>query len=170
MSDGSAVATLVRLAFSLALVLGLMVLAARLLRRRQLGLGGVRPRPQLPLQVLARHGLSRTASVSVVQVGEHVLVLGVTESSVEVLRELDPAELSYAAPEPALPGLTSGLTSTLQAGLVSGLVSGLRQRRPVAGETVDGGAGEGPRSQWSAPGLDFGVLLESLREKTTRRG
>jgi flagellar biogenesis protein FliO len=166
MSDGSAVATLVRLAFSLALVLGLMVLAARLLRRRQLGLGGARPRPQLPLQVLARHGLSRTASVSVVQVGEHVLVLGVTESSVEVLRELDPAELSYAAPEPALPGLTS----TLQSGLASSLAAGLRQRRPAAGDTVDGIEGERPRSQWSAPGLDFGVMLESLREKTTRRG
>jgi flagellar biogenesis protein FliO len=143
-----------------------MVLAARLLRRRQLGLGGARPRPQLPLQVLARHGLSRTASVSVVQVGEHVLVLGVTESSVEVLRELDPAELSYAAREPALPGLTS----TLPSGLASSLAAGLRQRRPAAGDTVDGADGERPRSQWSAPGLDFGVMLESLREKTTRRG
>ena len=141
MSDGSAVATLVRLAFSLALVLGLMVLAARLLRSRQLGLGGSRPRQQVPLQVLARHGLSRTASLSVVQVGEHVLVLGVTESSVEVLRELDPAEVAYAAPSPAEPG-----------------------------RATVGGALERARNQWSAPGLDFGVLLESLREKTTRRG
>lgn len=141
MSDGSAVATLVRLAFSLALVLGLMVLAARLLRSRQLGLGSGRPRQQVPLQVLARHGLSRTASLSVVQVGEHVLVLGVTESSVEVLRELDPTEVAYAAPSPAEPGRATAA-----------------------------GALERARNQWSAPGLDFGVLLESLREKTTRRG
>ena len=151
MSDGSAVATLVRLAFSLALVLGLMVLAARLLRSRQLGLGGGRPRQQVPLQVLARHGLSRTASLSVVQVGEHVLVLGVTEGRVEVLRELDPAEVSVPEPVPSASGVVLG---------------GLLSRR--TGEAA--GTRDRPQHQWSAPGLDFGVLLESLREKTTRRG
>lgn len=147
MSDGSAVTEVLRLVFSLALVLGLMVVAARLLRARQLG-GGLRSRPQAPVQVLARHGLTRGSSVAVVQVAEHVLVLGVTETSVQVLRELSPDEMTYAVPVPPAPAVTAAADPATTA----------RPSSPA------------PRHQWSAPGLDLGGLLESLRERTARRG
>jgi len=96
----SALATLLRLVVSLAVVLALMALLARYLRNRQLGGGGGLGAPRsrdLGIQVLTRQGVGRTASVTLVQVAGTVLLLGVTESSVSVLRELTDEEL---VPEP----------------------------------------------------------------------
>lgn len=90
--DGSAVILLFRMAVSLAVVLGLIVWAARLLNRRGGGLMG-RPRVDVPLSVLGRQSLSRHASVSIVRVGEQILVLGVTDAEVSLLAEVDPATL-----------------------------------------------------------------------------
>jgi flagellar biosynthetic protein FliO len=108
--DISVVALLGRLAVSMAVVLGLMALAARLVRRR--GLGGTRGAgPVSRIEVLARHGLGRTSSVQLVRVGGRTLVLGVTDAHVSVLSEADPllveAELALApveAPSPSAPG------------------------------------------------------------------
>ena len=85
---------LLRLVFSLAVVLALMGLAARTLGKRQLGgpLVGARQRKSA-IRVLGRHGLGRTSSVTLVQVGSRVLLLGVTESSIQVLRELGEDEV-----------------------------------------------------------------------------
>ncbi len=77
----------VRLVFSLAVVLGLLLLTARLGARRFKG------RDDAPVRVLHRQALSRTSSVTVVTVGSRVLVLGTTEQQVRVLAELDPDEL-----------------------------------------------------------------------------
>ncbi|WP_341923919.1 flagellar biosynthetic protein FliO [Nocardioides psychrotolerans] len=77
----------VRLVFSLAVVLGLLLLTARLGARRFKGRSGS------PVRVLHRQALSRTSSVTVVTVGSRVLVLGTTEQQVRVLAELDPDEL-----------------------------------------------------------------------------
>ncbi|WP_309649218.1 flagellar biosynthetic protein FliO [Nocardioides sp.] len=77
----------VRLVFSLAVVLGLLLLTARLGARRFKGRAGS------PVRVLHRQALSRTSSVTVVTVGSRVLVLGTTEQQVRVLAELDPHEL-----------------------------------------------------------------------------
>jgi len=76
-----------RLIISLALVLGLMLLLARLVSRRTGGQRGDLVR------VLHRQALTRGSSVSVVSVGSRVLVLGTTEQQVRVLAELDPGEL-----------------------------------------------------------------------------
>jgi flagellar protein FliO/FliZ len=98
MSDGGSVAgTLVRLVLSLATVLTLMVMLARYLRHRQLGTGrglGATPRRKkaLPLEVVTRQGLSRGSSVAVVRVAGQLLLLGVTESNVSVLRELEESD------------------------------------------------------------------------------
>ncbi|MDQ1538062.1 MAG: flagellar protein FliO/FliZ [Actinomycetota bacterium] len=95
MSEGSLAGTLVRLAVSLTVVLTLMILLARYLRHRQNGSGlaiGMAPRRRrtpYPLQVLTRQGLSRGSSVAVVSVSGQLLLLGVTESTVSLLRELD---------------------------------------------------------------------------------
>lgn len=96
MSDGSAVLLFLRMAVSLAVVLGLIVWAARVVHRRQGGLLG-RPQRQVPVTVLARQSLSRHAGLSVVQVGEEVLVLGVTDTEVRLLSTLDPGSVTDPA-------------------------------------------------------------------------
>ena len=88
---------LVRVGLSLAAVLGLVWLIGRGMLRRP----GARGAAGASLQVLARSQLSRTASVSVVGVGERALVLGVTEQRVTVLSRMTLAELGIGAePEP----------------------------------------------------------------------
>ncbi|SEB88921.1 flagellar protein FliO/FliZ [Nocardioides exalbidus] len=77
----------VRLVVSLAIVVGLMLLLARLAGKRYGARAGA------PVQVLHRQALSRSASVAVVTVGGRVLVLGTTDQQVSLLTELDPDEL-----------------------------------------------------------------------------
>ncbi len=85
-----------RLGVSLGVVLGLFWLVARVSARR---LGG----GQAVLRVRGRQSLSRTASVAVVEVGGRVLVVGVSDGGVQLLTELDPAEVEETSPEPAAP-------------------------------------------------------------------
>ena len=77
----------VRLIASLAVVVGLLLLLARLAGRRFSTSAG------MPVQVLHRQPLSRTSGVAVVTVGTRVLVLGTTEHQVSLLTELMPDEL-----------------------------------------------------------------------------
>ena len=102
--DVSLLALLVRVVVSLGVVLAVMAAAAAVLRRS--GVVGTAPagrrgmrRRSLPLEVIARHGLSRGSSLAVVRLGERALVLGVTEHQVTLLTEVDPAELD-APPDP----------------------------------------------------------------------
>ncbi len=76
-----------RVTLSLLVVLTVAVLAARLARRAGggAGAGSVRMR--------ARLGLTREASLAVVEIGDRALVLGVTPSSVRLLTTLDAAAL-----------------------------------------------------------------------------
>jgi flagellar biogenesis protein FliO len=115
--DTSLVALLVRVVVSLGVVFAVMAGAAAVLRRSGVagtalsGRRGTRRTP--PVQVIARHGLSRGASVTVVRLGGRALVLGVTEHRVSLLSEIDPAELD-APPDddntagPAGPGIGPG--------------------------------------------------------------
>ena len=92
MIDGPVLGTLIRLVVSLATVLTLMVFLARYLRHRQLGtgVGGAQRRKKaLALEVVTRQGLSRGSSLAVIRVSGQLLLLGVTESTVSVLRELE---------------------------------------------------------------------------------
>ncbi|MBK6870135.1 MAG: flagellar biosynthetic protein FliO [Kineosporiaceae bacterium] len=77
------------------------VLLARFVRR-----SGVRG-PGAGLRVIDRVGLSREASLAVVQVGEAALVLGITAQSVSLLTTLDAASLPH--PDRDTPGTTPGL-------------------------------------------------------------
>lgn len=83
-----------RLVFSLAVVVGLLLILARLGARR------FRGSADALVRVVHRQPLSRTSSVSVVTVGSRVLVLGTTEHQVSVLTELDPEELVTDLPVP----------------------------------------------------------------------
>ena len=76
-----------RLVFSLAVVLGLMLLLAKIGSRR------FRGQHSALVRVLHRQPLTRGTSVSVVAVGSRILVLGTTEQQVRVLTELDPDEV-----------------------------------------------------------------------------
>lgn len=119
--DTSLVALLVRVVVSLGVVLAVMAGAAAVLRRSGVagtaGSGRRGARRKAPVEVIARHGLSRGASVTVVRLGGRALVLGVTEHQVSLLTEMDPAELD-APPEaidggsstagPAGPGIGAG--------------------------------------------------------------
>ena len=79
-----------RLIASLAVVVGLMLLLARLVGKRYGARAGA------PVQVLHRQQLSRSASVAVITVGSRVLVVGSTDHQVSLLTELDPEELADA--------------------------------------------------------------------------
>ena len=76
-----------RLVFSLAVVVGLLLLLARVAGRRFQGRTGA------AIQVVHRQPLSRGSGVAVVTVGDRVLVLGTTEHQVSLLTELEPDEL-----------------------------------------------------------------------------
>jgi flagellar protein FliO/FliZ len=84
----------VNMFLALALVLGLMWFLTRLVRRP---LGG---RGAGAMSVLARQPLTRGASVAVVRVGEQAYVLGVTDQTVTLLAEADPAAIGTAANPP----------------------------------------------------------------------
>jgi flagellar protein FliO/FliZ len=81
-----------RVVFSLSVVLGLLWLIARVSSRRLRGSSH-----QGLVRTLVRQPLSRGSSLAVVSVGERVLVVGVTEQQVNLLTELDPTELATTA-------------------------------------------------------------------------
>ena len=104
--DTSIFALLLRVVVSLGVVLALMAGTGKVLRRS--GLAGTAPGSRRgarrPVEVMARHGLSRGASVTVIRLGGRGLVLGVTDHQVTLLTEIDPAELEVP-PEEQSPGV-----------------------------------------------------------------
>lgn len=90
MEDVSVLSLVGRLVFSLAVVLVLMALVARVFRNRAVpGIGRLGPRRDV-LGVVARQPLSRTTSVAVIRAGERALLVGVSDQGVELLAELEP--------------------------------------------------------------------------------
>ena len=83
-----------RIGFSLAVIMGLLWGLARLVRRP---LGG--HRGSGPLAVLDRHQLSRGAAVTVVRVADRAVILGVTDQQVSFLGEADLEAFAHHAPE-----------------------------------------------------------------------
>jgi flagellar protein FliO/FliZ len=108
----------IRLAFSLAVVLGLLILLARVSAKR------FRGSTDAPIRVVHRQALSRGSAVAVVSVGSRVLVVGTTDQQVSLLTELDPTEV----PELTIadqPGVDADFEAELQAVLDAGLEAGL---------------------------------------------
>ncbi len=85
----------IRLVASLAIVVGLLLLLARLGARRFSGSS------KAVVHVLHRQQLSKASALAVVSVGSRVLVLGTTDHQVSLLAELEPADLEPADLEPA---------------------------------------------------------------------
>lgn len=84
----STVGMVLRLGISMLVVVGLMWLAARGLRGRAGGRTG-RPGRSQPIELVARRGLSKGASVAVVRAGGRTLLLGVTDAHVTLLADSD---------------------------------------------------------------------------------
>jgi flagellar protein FliO/FliZ len=81
----------VRLVFSLAVVVGLLLLTVKVGGRK------FRPRNGAAVRIVHRQALSRGTAVAVVEVGNRVLVLGTTEHQVNVLAELEEGELDRSS-------------------------------------------------------------------------
>ncbi len=141
-----------RIGFSLLVVLGLMWLLARVARRPL-----SRARTGTGLAVLSRAQLSRSAAVAVVRLGERAVLLGVTDQQVTLLGEADAQQLEVpvreprrqpvAVPDPELVAGTEPVTGTES---VAGPDQG-----PLAGSLLSPGT-------WSR-------TVEFLRERTVRR-
>ena len=81
-----------RIGFSLLVVLGLLWVLAKVARRPLAGRGAG------TIAVLARQQITRGSTVAVVRVGDRALILGVTDGQVTLLGEVDPAVLDAPAP------------------------------------------------------------------------
>jgi flagellar protein FliO/FliZ len=172
-----------RLLVSLAVVLGLMWLAARVLRRKAgVGSGDT-------IKVLGRTQLARGSAVTVIQVSDRVLVLGVTEQRVSLLHDADlssfvtaePAKTTAAA-TPILPWSTpasSGVSAPMS-GPMSGPASA-PVSSPVLSPVLSPVPSEGPSAEAAperAGALHGSVLsprtwrqtVDVLRERSVRRG
>ncbi len=99
MTGGDTLLLLLRMAVSLALVLGLLVLLARYAARRGLGRASGASGPRL--EVLARQQLSRGASMQIVRVADQILLIGVSDAGVRVLTRLSAADLEEGPPDGA---------------------------------------------------------------------
>ena len=109
MSDSVSLGELaVRLVGSQALVVGLLLLNARIAKRPVKAPSGA------AIQVVQRQALGRGQGVAVISVGTRVLVLGTTEQQITLLAEVEPDEIGLDLPEPdevwekAARGVTSG--------------------------------------------------------------
>lgn len=92
MSGDSSFLSLLRLGASLAFVLGLIWVAAWIVRRRN-GLSrlGLMSRGERGpgIEITERRSVGRHGSLAVVKVGERTLLVGITEQQVQLLGELD---------------------------------------------------------------------------------
>ena len=172
MSDGSSIAMLLRLGFSLAFVLGMIWCAAWVVRRRN-GQGSVGPiklgrheskKKQSPgIEILERRSVGRHGAVAVVRVGSRCLLVGITEQQVQLLGEIDDAESGNHPMDDttADADLTEAVTSV---DLTD--IDLMSEERPA--ETIQMVARRtGPRGALSrSPRMN---LVDAMRELTVRR-
>jgi flagellar biosynthetic protein FliO len=141
MDTASTIGMFARLLFSLAIVIGLMWVAATQLKKRGYGgFGGVRRGPGVQVELLARRSMGRNSSIVVVRVGDRSMLVGVTDHQINKLDDVDISEIDLESANwtatPALPAPASASSSSAH-------------------------NGEHP-SAWK-------TMLEQMRARTTRR-
>jgi flagellar protein FliO/FliZ len=148
-----------RVGGSLAFVLGLMWVLARVLRGRAGGrAGGL-------LEVVARQQLGRSAAVTVVRVGERTLVLGVTDNQVSLLADATPE----AVPGAVIEGAADTAANVKNAPVaVEGEVVQTRILDP-APACGDPGPAAGPLAGSVLSPSTWQATMAFLRERTVRR-
>jgi flagellar protein FliO/FliZ len=157
-------AVLARVTASLVVVVALAVLVARFARKAGVRGGGA------GLRVVERTGLSREASVAVVEVGGRGLVVGITSQGVSLLTELTAAELAAATPPSPSPASVSPSGAVL-AGTESPRRIVVRPQPRALGTRP----GRSPATAFPGTGsvLDprtWRQAVETLRDLTARRG
>jgi len=90
---GSFAGLLGRLIVSIGVVLAVMWLAAKAVRNRNIG-GMRKASSGASIEVLARQSFGKNASVAIVRAGDKALVIGVTDSQVNLLAEADAKALA----------------------------------------------------------------------------
>ena len=157
MSAADDLAILARVTASLVVVVALAVLVARFARKAGVRGGGA------GLRVVERTGLSREASVAVVEVGGRGLVVGVTAQGVSLLTELTAAELAAAASQAESAPMSSS-------GVLGEEAEGPRRIVVRSGPAALGSRTPGVRGTGSV--LDprtWHQAVEALRDLTARR-
>jgi flagellar protein FliO/FliZ len=91
--SGEVLGMFVRLVFSLGVVIGLMWLAAHMLKRRGIGPTNRRPGAGVQVELLARRTMARNASIAVVRVGDRSMVVGITDHFITKLDEANIQEV-----------------------------------------------------------------------------
>ena len=133
-----------RVVFSLAVVIGLLWFVARTGTKR---FGGA---ARSMVRVVARQPLARSASLAVVEVGERVLVVGISENGVRLLTEMDPSELPDermdvpAAPGPRAVAVVGGARKAAPTSTLGGSVISAQTWRQAwaAATSRNGGSGD----------------------------
>lgn len=144
-----------RVVVSLGLVLCLLWFAARGLRKTQR-----RTRGGVDVDVLARQPLARNASLAVVRLGDRALVLGVTESRIDLLHDAALADVMVPwADQVGQVGQMGPMGKVDSADSVASVRS-LGSSGPMAGTALAGSA-LNPQT-WAR-------AVQVLRERTVRR-
>lgn len=170
----NAVEVLIRLAASLGMVVAIILVAAKVLRRRGglgLGLGLGRNDDGPRLDVLDRTTLTRGASVAVVRVGGRGLVVGVTEQQVTLLAEAPELVDRYEAAR-APRSATAALSVDTEAERTAPPVELDRPERHDAVGPVLGSTASANLPWSSTPDVPEPARMnffEALREATVRR-
>ncbi len=120
----------VRLVFSLAVVLGMLMLLTRFSAKK------FRGGANSLVRVVHRQPLSRTSAVAVVTVGSRVLVIGTTEHQVQLLTELDPDELELPVLEQPDLSVAAPLTPAPDPGFEAGFDAGFEVGSEIVGPAM----------------------------------
>ena len=133
--SSSVFSLLVRLVLSLAVVIGLMMVLAGVLRRRGVVVAGPKgsPRAAAPaeIEILGRKGLGRNAQVAVVRAAGSTYVLGITEQHITLLGEGTVPELPETVELDNPEGRRTGSPSITPSGAVTAwttMLEGMRER------------------------------------------
>ena len=155
--------SLVGIALTLALVLGLLAVTMRLLRKVSQGGTLGRSKGGVPLEVVQRIALGPRQGIAVVRIGEQLVAVSVGEGGVRTLAELEPAEatapavvhepLSGVVQSPAMGG-TRDFRTALMHGLRSAglpLVIAAMTATAVASQRVSAQATQRPATPAATP-------------------
>jgi flagellar protein FliO/FliZ len=88
MTDTSTALLLVRVGLSLGIVVGLILLASRVLRRRGPGLRSAARRLGPTIEVLERRSVGKRSSVALLRIDDRRVLVGVTEHQVGLIADL----------------------------------------------------------------------------------
>ncbi len=97
MADQSIAMVLLRLVIAVVVVVGLLLLTAKLTRRIGIKTDGS---SGPSIRLVSRQPLSRNASIAVVRAGDRTLILGVTDHAVTLLSEQDSSDYPESEPTP----------------------------------------------------------------------